>query len=258
MISLYDSLDAGYFSKDSLLCTTQVHSSSTFGVAGNPTVYSVRSDNMMTISLIFSFIVFLISATHSEFLKHQFKHFFTDKISSTDSISGFKRYLPLIMPAFCLMTGTASYLLCKEYITDQFIFDNHFLVVALLSLTFLGYFLGKWLIQWFVNIVFFGSKKTLHYLRFTLFMVTCTAILVYPIVLLQVYFDLSIKKALFCYIFILILNKSLTFYKTWLIFFKQNGLFLQTFLYFCALEIIPLLAFGGLWVMTVNLLKVNF
>ena len=263
IISLYDSLDTGYFSKDSLLCTSQVHSSSTFGVAGNPMVYSVRGDNMITIILISSFIVFLFSTTHSgEFFKQQFKHLFfsrpADADTSTDSVSGFKRFLPFIIAVYCLLLGISSYLWCRENITEDFIYDDHFIVVSLLSTTFLGYFLGKWIIQAFVNRVFFGSKKTLHWLWITCFLATSSAILIYPIVLLQVYFDLSMKNALICFVFILILNKLLTFYKCWLIFFKQNGLFLQTFLYFCALEIIPLLAFGGLWIMIVNFLKVNF
>ena len=54
------------------------------------------------------------------------------------------------------------------------------------------------------------------------------------------------------------INKILSFYNELNIFFRQNGGTLQTFLYFCALELVPLLAFGGIWLMTIDLLKINF
>jgi hypothetical protein len=76
--------------------------------------------------------------------------------------------------------------------------------------------------------------------------------------MLQVYFDLSLEKAAFLFCFVLFLNKILAFYKSWLIFFKQKGLYFQNILYFCALEITPILAFCGAWLMIVNNLKVNF
>ncbi|MDE6689035.1 MAG: DUF4271 domain-containing protein, partial [Prevotella sp.] len=79
-----------------------------------------------------------------------------------------------------------------------------------------------------------------------------------PLVLLLVYFNFDAEKALFCFVVILILNKLLTFYKCWSIFFRQNGGILQTFLYFCALEITPLLAFAGAWLAMTDFLKVNF
>ena len=80
----------------------------------------------------------------------------------------------------------------------------------------------------------------------------------YPLVMLQVYFDLSLENAAVFFVIVLILNKILTFYKSWIIFFKQKGLFLQNILYFCALEITPVLAFCGTWLMIINKLKVNF
>ena len=53
------------------------------------------------------------------------------------------------------------------------------------------------------------------------------------------------------------LAKILTFYKSFTIFFYQKGGFLQIILYFCALEMIPLMMlWSGLLVITENL-KIN-
>ena len=57
---------------------------------------------------------------------------------------------------------------------------------------------------------------------------------------------------------IIALGKLLSFYKTYLIFFKQNGNFLQNILYFCALETMPLIGLWGFLVMISSFLKINF
>ena len=58
-VSLYDYLNQGYFSKDSLLCTTQAHSSN-FGIAGEPIPYSIGSDNTITLILLVCFCLLTI------------------------------------------------------------------------------------------------------------------------------------------------------------------------------------------------------
>ena len=57
---------------------------------------------------------------------------------------------------------------------------------------------------------------------------------------------------------VLILVKSLTFFKSYVIFFRRKGYFLQNILYFCALELVPLASFGGFVAITINYLKINF
>jgi len=54
------------------------------------------------------------------------------------------------------------------------------------------------------------------------------------------------------------LVKILTFYKSYIIFFKQKRYFLQIILYFCALEIVPLFALWGGLLSIVDLFKIKF
>ena len=89
-------------------------------------------------------------------------------------------------------------------------------------------------------------------------MTACLGIMTYPMVMLLVYFNLSLKNAAIYFIFIVLFQELLTFYKSWLIFFRQKGHFLQNILYFCALEITPLLTFGCAMVLITNSLKINF
>ena len=132
------------------------------------------------------------------------------------------------------------------------------MVVAVFFAAFICYFAAKWILYSLVNEVFFGSKKRLQWNQVFLMITAIEGVLLFPAVLLIVYFNLEVEKVIFYLIFVLLLNKILTFYKSWGIFFQQKGFSLQFFLYFCSLEITPLLVFGGLWLMIVNSLKVIF
>ena len=50
----------------------------------------------------------------------------------------------------------------------------------------------------------------------------------------------------------------MSFYKTYIIFFRRFGAVLQIILYFCALEMIPLAALGGILVLIRDYLQINF
>ena len=76
--------------------------------------------------------------------------------------------------------------------------------------------------------------------------------------MLVAYFGLELQHAMIYSIIIIVLLKILSFYKTNLIFFRQNGSFLQNILYFCALEITPLIALWGTLAMINGYLKINF
>jgi hypothetical protein len=109
-----------------------------------------------------------------------------------------------------------------------------------------------------VNSVFFDGKRNGQFLRSLLLLVATQGILFYPVVLLLVYFDLSIQTVVYYFLIVLFLGKIVVFYRAYVIFFRQNVFLLQIFLYFCALEIIPLLSLWGGLAMIVDQLKVNF
>ena len=72
------------------------------------------------------------------------------------------------------------------------------------------------------------------------------------------YFELSMQSSIIYVASVLGASKLLSFYKTYLIFFRKKGPFLQIFLYFCALEIVPLFALWGVLTIASNYLKINF
>ena len=106
------------------------------------------------------------------------------------------------------------------------------------------------------NKTFEGQNKQL--LSSLLLIAATQGVLIFPVVLLLVYFGLSLQNVLYYCIIVVIIAKFLTFYKSHIIFFRQKGGFLRNILYFCALEIVPFVALVGVSVALVDFLKINF
>ena len=95
-------------------------------------------------------------------------------------------------------------------------------------------------------------------MRSFLYITSVEGVLLFPLVVVWTYFDFPIQNAVIYVIFVLSIVKILKLFKCFLIFFRQNVVKLQIILYFCTLEIIPLLLFWGALVFTANSLKINF
>ena len=106
--------------------------------------------------------------------------------------------------------------------------------------------------------VFFGRRRSAKWLKTLMFAVSVEGIALFPLVLLMSYFDLSVQNAVAYVAFVTVLVKISLFYKSFILFFRQKVFFLQIILYFCALEIMPLLSLWGVLVQIVEQLKINF
>ena len=109
-----------------------------------------------------------------------------------------------------------------------------------------------------VNYTFFNGKNNGQWTHTMLILSAIEGALLFPAILFQSYFDSSPQHIIFYAVFVLVLVKIFTFYKCYVIFFRKNGLFLQIILYFCTLEIIPLLALWGILGIITNALTINY
>ena len=91
-----------------------------------------------------------------------------------------------------------------------------------------------------------------------MFLSSTEGILLFPLVLLMAYFNMGAHYAVIYMAIILFFVKILTFYKTYIIFFRSEGSFLQNILYFWALEIVPATSMWGILIATCTYLKINF
>lgn len=248
-----------YFSNDSLFHPEL--NGGRFGVAGDPIPYATKNDNVITALLLVCFVITLIAfSICKSYLLRQAKNFFylpkTDRVITETSTEIKSQFFFLIQT--CLLLALLYFFYTRKYIASSFILTDEYMLVGILFGTILGYFLFKYLVYATVNHVFFPGKRNGHYFHVLLFLHSCEGILLYPAVVLLTFFDISTQSVAYYTTFVVVLVKILTFYKSFVIFFRQNGLYLQIILYFCALEIVPLFALWSGLSVIVNALKINF
>ena len=157
-----------------------------------------------------------------------------------------------------LLLGITYYFCTIHYVADTYLLDSPYELSTIYFGVFVVYFLLKSIIYLLVNAIFFESKKNKQMLWTQSFIAALEGMAFFPVIVMQIYLDFSMQTVVYCFIFILVIAKLMTFYKCWVIFFRQVGVFLQIILYLCALEIIPLLILGGVLVTITNGLKVTF
>jgi len=258
-VSLPQYYKESFFAKDSLFHPEL--SGGRMGVAGDPVPYSIASDNLITLLLFFSFVIAAISFAKSRrFIDRQLKNFvyidrgMTTPITETAGEMRFQFFLGL---QTCLMFAIAYFGYTLTNVADTFTIEYP-QIIGIYVGVFAIYFLFKGLMYAIVGNVFFNKKKNEQWMKAFLFLTSCEGVALFPIVLLQCYFNLSTETAIFATLFVVILFKILIFYKTYIIFFSGKSVFLQNILYFCALEMMPLAALWGVLALINGQLRINF
>ena len=230
-------------------------------MASDPVPYRCGSDNLVTSMLLVGCIVAILALARSlRFVMKMCKNmFFTENERTTtvpDTAAELRSQGWLVL--FTSLMLAVVYYSYSLSVSDGVSFmPRHGLLLVYIA-TVVGYFLLKAAIYQFVNWVFFDGKKIEQWNKSMLFITAMEGLLLTPFVLLHIFGDLSLQITLIGVAFVIILAKILTFYKCYLIFFQRFGAILQIFLYFCALEMIPLVVLVGLLETFNEYLKINF
>lgn len=250
----------GFFSKDTLFHPELQGGRN--GIAGDPVPYTVHADNLMTGLLLLCFIMIVVAfSSVKDFLLHQFKSFFyfsrdvSSEISETAVEFRFQFFLVMLAS---LLISLLFYFYTLYYIGETFILRSPYYLILIYWGIIMGYYLLKAMLYTIVNLVLFDSKRNKQWMRSFLFISSVEGILMFPIMMINGYFDISVVSAAIYVAVVLIIIKIMTFYKCFIIFFSRNVVKLQIILYFCALEIVPLLFVWSILNATANMLKINF
>ena len=249
-VSLPQYYRESFFSKDSLF-----HPELKGGRLG------VAGDNFITSLLLLCFVMACVAfAKTRQLIIRQARTFFrtpslgTTEVTETSNEIRFQFFFVL---QTCLLIAIGYFIYSKASISDTFTIDQY-QVISIYAGCVGGYFLIKSILYAITGAVFFNKKKNLQWQKAYLFLISCEGVALFPVVMLLSYFDLSLQVAVIYTLVVLGIVKILSFYKSYLIFFKRNGVFLQIFLYFCALEVVPLFALWGGLVLISHYLKINF
>lgn len=249
-----------FFARDSLL-----HSElqgGRYGIAGDPVPYTVRADNVLTPTLLFSILMLMLCVRRSSrFLLFQFRNFFhivrSDSALERESTVE-KRYLVFAEAYVAVVLTLVFYFFTKTYIAETYVTYSEYTLLGIYFGGIISLFVFEYLLQTAVNNVFFTTHECKQWTTARMVLIACTGIALTPMLLLLTYFGMSIENALVYTAIVIVLEKILLFYKCFLIFFKKISLFMQFFLYFCTLEVIPPLLAWGILVEVANHLKVSY
>ena len=232
------------------------------GVAGDPVPYGIARDNVITALLLFCFILAAVAYAKSKrFILRQAKDFFrpphSEKMTAMTETSGELRFQFFLVLQSCLLFALVYFFYVQIRVTDTFVIDQY-QVIGVFALINLAYVLAKAAIYWLSGWVFFDRRRNDLWMKSFLFLIAMEGVCIFPVVMLQAYFEMPVETTLACTGAVLAVFKLLALYKTYIIFFRHSGNSLQIFLYFCTLELLPLATLLGILAVVGNCLKVNF
>ena len=248
-----------FFSKDSLLHPEL--NGGRYGMAGDPVPYSMKNDDIITGLLLGCLVIALISFAQSRrFIALQLKHFFYTPRSETGIMketSAEMKFQLFMLLQTSLTLSLVYFFYTRTYEGDAFILKSQYHLIAIYFGVLVTYYAVKALLYKCVNWIFFEKKANEQWIVSQLFITGMLGVMLFPVVLLLAYFDLPIDKAVKYVITVIVVTKMLSFYKCYSIFFRRLEAFLQIILYFCTLELIPLLSLWGVLQLIGNYLKIN-
>ncbi|MDR0989637.1 MAG: DUF4271 domain-containing protein [Prevotellaceae bacterium] len=221
------------------------------GIEGIPIPYSPRLDDGILLLLLFCFLLSAYALARSQRLLVQLaKNFLLnrERISIfANFTSADMRYQVVLILQTCLLCGLCLFLYFirarPALIADAPPYRLLFFYVAACA----TYLLMKWLVYTLLGWIFFDKAKIAHWMESYSTLLYYLGLVLFPLALMLIYFNLPLQTAAIIGLSVLILMKILIFYK-WLKLFCQSWYgCLLLIVYFCALEMIPyLMIYQGL------------
>lgn len=252
--------EESFFDRDSMFHPEL--SGGRYGVSGDPVPYNMRGDDLITGLLLACFILGMIAFSRSrDFIFRQAKNFFRVRRGNTtveNETTSELRFQFFLVFVTSLLLSLLAFFYVEETVSNPLILKSHYTLIAIFLALCLTYFLFKAALYSMVNLVFFDRASNVAWIKSQLFLTGMAGVLLFPAVVLLIYFNIPVQTMLIYTVTVLFLFKMLSFYKCYVTFFRNNDFKLQIFLYFCTLEIVPLLTLVGGMMMIVNNLKINY
>lgn len=251
--------DCSYFAGDSLL-----HPEAPYvpqGVSGVPAHDTLAGGDIVVGALLLCVVMTALAVSHSRhFIVRQIKElFYTGRRSDNDATET----APEVRAQLCIVLGTClqlavfAWFYAVRYIGGDYRLPSPYWLIAIFAGLTLAYYIVKAVLYLAVNATFFGRRAAAAWSRSLLFLTSVEGVLTLPAVLVMTCFDVSLRTMTIYILGVLALVRLMTLYKAKIIFFRRFGLFLQNFLYFCTLEIVPLLALWAVMTAVATQLRIT-
>ena len=234
-----------------------------FGFGATETPFRIRHNNWSGLILL---VCLLLAASLVLRLAKNFKGLLRDVFLP---IPG-KKDEPLVddplrystrLIAVCLLSLTAAMVTFTytQYEVDYYSFpETPYILFGAFFLLWIVYFLAKRMMSSFVNWVFFRKEKIFTMHRVYTFVYVVEALLSLVLALVVVYLPVPHEKVMILALCLIFFVKILLLFKTYQIFFAKLYGTLHLIVYFCTLEIMPLLAVFKVLIRVTDELIVKF
>jgi hypothetical protein len=233
------------------------------GFMGTPRAYQLWRDEWVVLFVLVCFLLLaLIQKRLRKQLSSEAKEFFfpSKNITRKDKCDrSFEQLMPLLL-AFILsiMAGLGVFMYTQKEL-DLFLgqVSPYMLIVIYIGIWIL-YFVFKNLLAAFVNWIFFDKSKRELWRKSFFFLFTAESLLFFLVISSTIFLNLPLAIPLWIILAVGLLIKILHLYKTFLIFFPKFYGTLHLIVYFCTLEIMPLVAVFEVLIRVTDELIVKF
>jgi len=234
-----------------------------YGYAATDTPFRLRNEGWSGVLLL---VCLLLAASLVLRLQKKFREllrgvFFpipgkTDEPATYDPLRNSTRLVAVVLLSVAAAVVTFAY---TQHDVGFYPFpETPYLLFAAILVLWLAYFLVKRLLNSFVNWVFFRKEKIFTWQRANTFLLAAESVLFLALALVVVYLPVSPKEMQIMALILVVFVKIVLLFKTYQIFFPKMYGTLHLIVYFCTLELTPLLVlqqvltYAG-WLMTIKL-----
>lgn len=214
------------------------------GMQGEPLPYMLRSDAVVSCLIVLCFVLYAYSFSRGKkFILQRLKNLFQykERASLFDETAGAGgQYISALVLVTSILSGIAIYSYVSETNPLLLRFVSHSVLLGIYIAAILAYVACKWCAYAFVNWIFFDKEKNSLWMQSYWGLMSGCSLVLIPVILLIVYLNLDFETSKFLLLTTLVSAKFLLFFKCIRNFFYRLYGFLHFIVYFCALEVIPL------------------
>lgn len=222
-----------------------VQATSEAGMRGEPLPYRIHSEWSVACLFLICFFVFAhVVKNGKKYIIQHIKALFQRKERSSlfDDAQGMDNGYTIAFPLLaCVCYGLFFYDYSVTAFPALVYVTPHEALIGVYIFLSIVYMLFKWGSYHFVNWIFFERERGKAWIRTYFDILSASCFLLFPLMLFIVYFRPGFVTSNILIAITLVFAKILLYYKGFRNFFGQSYGFLHFILYFCALEMMPLL-----------------
>lgn len=231
----------------------------TSGMAGEPLPYLLHTDWLITTVLFLCIVLMSLTLSNEKkYLLQQLKACLLSRSRPSmfdEIIASNAQYKLFLTFHTCILLALTIYYYYSKSLPALFDELSHGWILGGLTLGVTMYIILKSLLYRFINWIFFQKERNMLWMATFFNLFVWLGILLLPVVLIVVYFDISLQVSLFLIGFLIIFAKISLFWTCFSNFFEKIHGSFHLILYFCALEILPdLLWWKGIELVSNNLI----